>query len=527
MRKVWNVAIYARVSTDKKEQSESIPAQVGNLKKWLLEKSLDDKGVVYNLIGVYEDKGMTGSNFDRGSFIRMKQDIEDKKINMVLTRDLSRFSRNYVLAGYYLEDYFKVNNVRFISVLDNVDTETEFNDIIPFKNILNEMYIKDCSKRVRSALIDRMQRGSSIASKPPYGYKFEKYYQGNQKTIVLIEEGGETTEVIKEIFALYIGGWGASRIANHLNKKGIDPPSARLQNFKRKKFGIWTSSTIFSILRNPKYGGYMVQQRFRKVSYKIKKIKMTEEDEWIWGGEFEGIIDKQTFKKVQKLLDERSNGYRYKNGVLHPFSKILKCGDCNGAMIYRAKYKGYKCVNSQMGGQRCTPHSLKEEYLIELIKTNLKEIIDKNINKGKYYNSIKDIRLDNNFEKELVTIRQQLSTLDSKFEKLYGDKFMEVITERNFSNMVAVIQNKQEKLLNRKKELDEILSNNSDIDDVLQIYKDEIEKVLEVREMDRAVVETLVEKIIVTENKGKKEKNVEEKNDRSRPIKINKIIQNH
>ena len=206
MRKMWNVAIYARVSTDKESQAESIPAQVGNLKKWLLEKSKQDRESVYNLVNIYEDQGMSGTNFNRESFIRMKKDIEDKKINMVLTRDLSRFSRDYITAGYYLEDYFKVNNIRFISVLDNVDTETEFNDIIPFKNILNEMYVKDCSKRVRSALHDRMQRGSSIASKPPYGYKFEEVYEGNQKNIILVQEGGETTEVVKEIFSLYIQG---------------------------------------------------------------------------------------------------------------------------------------------------------------------------------------------------------------------------------------------------------------------------------------------------------------------------------
>jgi len=187
MNEIWNIAIYARVSTDKKEQSESIPVQVENLKKWILNKSKEDEKAIYNLIGVYEDQGTSGSSFDRESFIRMKADIEDKKINMIVTRDLSRFSRNYILAGYYLEDYFKVNNIRFISVLDNVDTESEFdNDIIPFKNILNEMFIKDCSRKVRSALLTRMERGSSIASKPPYGYKFQEVYEGNQKNIKLI-----------------------------------------------------------------------------------------------------------------------------------------------------------------------------------------------------------------------------------------------------------------------------------------------------------------------------------------------------
>ena len=176
MNKIWDIAIYARVSTDKKEQSESIPVQVENLKKWILNKSKEDLSAIYNLIDVYQDQGTSGSSFDRESFIRMKEDIEDKKINMIVTRDLSRFSRNYILAGYYLEDYFKVNNIRFISVLDNVDTESEFdNDIIPFKNILNEMFIKDCSRKVRSALLTRMERGSSIASKPPYGYNFSTF----------------------------------------------------------------------------------------------------------------------------------------------------------------------------------------------------------------------------------------------------------------------------------------------------------------------------------------------------------------
>ena len=509
MRKIWNVAIYARVSTDKDSQSESIPAQVGNLKKWLIEKSTQDKEAVYNLVNIYEDQGKSGSNFDRDAFIRLKQDIEDKKINMVLTRDLSRFSRDYIMAGYYLEDYFKVNNVRFISVLDNVDTETEFNDIIPFKNILNEMYIKDCSKRVRSALEDRMQRGSSIASKPPYGYKFEELYEGNQKTIILVPEGGETTEVVKEIFHLYQKGWGFGRIATYLNKKGILPPSARLKNFKRKKFGMWTNNTIQSILKNPKYGGYMVQQRWRKVSYKIKKVKATPEEEWIWSGEFDGIIDKETFNKVQKNMEQRKHGYRYKQDRIYPFTTVLKCGGCGGSMSYRKKYKGYKCTNSQIGGGRCTPHSIKEDYLIEKVRIYIKSVIDICIDKDKYYKKVDGIVIENEFEKELSKVEQELSTLDGKFQKLYEDKLNEVISERNFSNMSTTIQTKQESLIKRKKELEEIVQNNNSDIDITKIYRDEIDKLLSLNEIDRNFVEALVDKIIVNEDKEMKEKSVD------------------
>lgn len=508
MRKIWNVAIYARVSTDKDSQGESIPAQVGNLKKWLLEKSTDDKEGVYNLVNIYEDLGMSGTNFDRDAFIRMKQDIEDKKINMVLTRDLSRFSRDYITAGYYLEDYFKVKDVRFISVLDNVDTENEFNDIIPFKNILNEMYVKDCSKRVKSALNDRMQRGSSIASKPPYGYKFEEVYEGNQKRIMLVPEGGEHTEVVKEIFSLYQQGWGYGRIATHLNKKGILPPSARINSFKRKKFGVWTNNTIQSILTNPKYGGYMVQQRWKKVSYKIKQVKVTSKEEWIWGGEFEGIIDKDTFKSVQTMIEKRKNGYRYKQDRIYPFTTVLKCGGCGGSMSYRKKYKGYKCTNSQMGGGRCTPHSIKEEDLIEEIRSYVKDAIDKKVNKNKYYKYVEGIAIENEFEKELSKVITELSTLDGKFQRLYEDKFNEKISERNFSNLSATIQTKQESLIKRKEELEGIIQNNDSDIDITKLYKDEIDKVLSLEELDRNFIEAIVDKIIVNEDVSNKEKNV-------------------
>ena len=276
MNKVWNIGIYARVSTEKSGQSESVDAQIGSLKKWIIDTANEDKDNVYNLIDTYEDNGISGSSFNRDAFKKMEEDIESKRINMVLTRDLSRFSRDYLQAGEYIEKYFKLNNIRFVAVLDNVDnSKIENDDIIPFKNIINEMYIKDSSRKIKSALKERMQRGSSIASKPLYGYKFEKIYNGEQKTILLVPEGGETTETIKEIFSLYLKGWGAGRIATYLNQKGIATPSSRLKNHAHSKFGFWTNNTIFSILQNHKYGGFLVQQKYQKVSYKMKDIKKT------------------------------------------------------------------------------------------------------------------------------------------------------------------------------------------------------------------------------------------------------------
>ncbi|MCY6369949.1 recombinase family protein [Clostridium ganghwense] len=507
MKKVWNVAIYTRVSSDKKEQAESIPAQIESLKKWLIEKSKYDKEVVYNLEEIYEDQGFSGSNFERASFIKMKEDIELGKINMVVTRDLSRFARNYITAGYYLEDYFKQKGVRFVSVLDNVDTIDEVDDIVPFKNILNEMYIKDCSRRTRDGLKQRMLRGSSIASKPPYGYKFEKVYKGSVKNIKLVPKEDETTEVVREIFRLYIQGWGMGKIATYLNNKGIEPPSAQVKNFAKGKFGLWTNNTIRYILTNPKYAGIMVQGRWKKVSYKIKKVKTTSKDEWIIGGEFQGIISKEVFEKVQEFIKKRSKNFRHKGGNVHLFSGVLKCNECGGSMSYRARYKGYKCTNSQMGGGRCTAHSVKEEYLKEIIQNDLKKYVQKMINPKELYELAKDkVKNEDNYEKEIKKIEKELKKLDSQFEKMYMNRLEETISKRNFDNLISAIQKKQERLVNKKEEIEGIKRSFQDKEKLYVKYKDKIDKILNFEEFDRTTIESLIDKIVVSEDKDTREK---------------------
>lgn len=510
LRKIWNVALYARVSSDKKDQQESMPAQVQSLKKWILEKSDEDKESVYNLVEVYEDVGFSGSNFERKSFIRMEDDIERGKINMIVTRDLSRFSRNYVKAGYYLEEYFKVNGVRFISVFDNVDTLEEINDIIPFKNVLNEMYIKDCSRRARDGLKQRMIRGSSIASKPPYGYRFEEEYEGNVKTIRLVVADDDTTETVKEIFELYLKGYGYGRVANYLNSKGIEPPSAKLNNFAFSKFGLWTSNTIKSILNNPKYGGIMVQGRWKKVSYKIKKVRTTLQDEWIYGGEFKGIVSKEMFDEVQKLISIRAKNYRYKGKNVYIFSSILKCNECGGNMSYRKKFQGYKCTNSQMGGGRCTAHSLKEEELKNIIITDLFQYTSTILNVQEIYSKIdKSIIKKENYDMKLKNIENELSKLDRQFEVLYLDKFNGKVNERNFEVLSNTIEKKQQHLINRKKEILSNLEVADNYNDKYQAYKSEIDKILSFKDLDRITVENLIEKIIISEDKETKQKSID------------------
>ncbi|WP_160674780.1 recombinase family protein [Clostridium sp. C8-1-8] len=508
MKKVWNVAIYARVSSDKKEQQESIPAQVESLKKWLIDKSKLDTEVIYNLVEVYEDQGFSGSNFERDSFIKMKGDIEQGKINMVLTRDLSRFGRNYIMAGYYLEDFFKINGVRFISTLDAVDTLEEVNDIIPFKNILNEMYIKDCSRRVKDALKQRMIRGSSIASKAPFGYRLQEEYNGNIKTITLVSAEDETSDTVKEIFKLYLGGWGVGRIATYLNSRGILPPSSRLENFGRSKFGIWTNNGVKSILTNPKYAGIMVQGRWKKVSYKVNKVKVTPESEWIYGGQFEGIISKEVFEEVQKQIKARAKNLRYKDGEVHLFSSILKCAECGGSMSFRKKYKGYKCTNSQMGGGRCTTHSVKEEDLKNIITKDLHRYVEY-INKDELYDGARELaNKTTGLSNTLKKIESELNKLDRQFEKLYMDKLNDLINERNFEMIIKKVQARQEELSQKKQEIVEQISSNNSPQKVYEVYEGKINRILGFQQFDRMILESLINNIEVSEDKKTREKRI-------------------
>lgn len=505
----WNIGIYARVSTEKYDQRESIPAQIQGLKEWIVKKSKEDKNSIYNLEDIYEDYGFSGSNFERDSFIKMKEDIECKKINMVLTRDLSRFSRNYILAGYYLEDYFKTKGVRFVSVLDNVDTIEEFNDIIPFKNILNEMYIKDCSRRTRDGLKQRMIRGSSIASKPPYGYKFQEIFDGNIKTIKLVIAEDETTSVVREIYKLYISGWGFGKIANYLNTIGINPPSYHLKSFGKSKFFKWNSNSIKYILTNPKYSGQMIQGRWKKVSYKLKKVKVLPKDKWIYGGEFEGIVSKEGFEEVQELIKKKSKCLRYKNDELHLFSGVLKCGDCGGSMCYRKNYQGYKCTNSQTGGGRCTAHSIKEDSLNQIIIKDLKKFTDEHINIKSIYNYIiKELAKENRCENELGNIEKELKQLDNQFQRIYADKLNKVINERNAKNLMDGIEQKQDFLLNRRKDLSVDFKKVNNKDSYYEVYKEKLGKILNFEKIDRYIVESFIDKIIIYEKKAEKEKSI-------------------
>lgn len=235
------------------------------------------------------------------------------------------------------------------------------------KNVLS----KKISKCVRNALKNKMRKGSSIASRPPYGYSSKEVYENGEKIVKLVSSQDETSETVKKIYELYLEGYGCGKIATYLNSKNIPTPSSYIEGFKKSKFGVWSKNTVKAILINEKYAGIMLQYKWKR---KEEKIILTSEEERIYGGEFKGIINKDTFLKVQNIMKKRCKEYSTgKSRKEHLFSSILVCNECGGSMCYRKNYSGYKCNNSQTGRGRCTAHSIKEEELKKIVIKEVKE----------------------------------------------------------------------------------------------------------------------------------------------------------
>ena len=346
---IWKVAIYVRLSREDekdekyKGQSESIENQIKYLKAIVTTKG-------WLLVDIYIDDGFTGTNFDRPDFKRMLHDIDNGKINLVITKDLSRLGRDYIETGRYIEKIFPSKNIRYIAVNDNVDTfdkRNSNNDMTPFKAVINDMYAKDTSNKVRSTILTKAIDGECIKAFLPYGYKKEK----TNKNKILVDEN--VSENIKLIFNLYKSGKSKTEIAKKLNELEIPTPlkykqeTSNYYNPNSKATYKWNSTVINKILRNQIYAGDLVQLKYNKVNYKIKKVMpVPKEEQIILLNNHEAIIDRNTFNTVQEMLDKQSNEWNYSNRKKHLLTGVVFC-KCGSRITYNKNHgKVCRCVCS-------------------------------------------------------------------------------------------------------------------------------------------------------------------------------------
>ena len=381
---LWKPALYIRLSREDgdREESNSIASQ-----RELLTEFVDTQTDMA-APRLYTDDGCTGTDFDRPDFQRMLNDLRAGIINCVIVKDLSRFGRNYVGVGEYLEHIFPLLNVRFISVSDNVDSFVDPRSInsliVPFKNILNDEYARDISNKVRASLDLKRRQGKFIGSFASYGYRKDP----NDHSRLLIDE--TAAAIVRDIFDWFISGTSVLGIAKKLNAMGIPNPSAykRQQGMNYchpasdKLDGLWPDSSVRRILRNPLYTGTMVQGKNRTKSYKLHISEAVSEDEWITVEQtHEAIIPGELFDKAQALF-ERDTRTAPTRKQVYLFSGFLRCADCGKAMNRKqisqpyGSYHYYICstFKKQHSGA-CTKHTIRSDRLEQAVLETLRSQI--------------------------------------------------------------------------------------------------------------------------------------------------------
>lgn len=511
--KSFRVGLYIRLSREDgdKEESSSVTNQREILKRYVSEQPN------FFIVKEYVDDGWTGANFDRPKFKEMIADIEAGIIDTVITKDLSRLGRERLGVGHYTEIYFPEHNVRYIALLDNIDTyfDAGMNDMAPFKGVINDMYVRDISKKIRSSLIERKKAGNFLGVTAPYGYQKDP----NNKFHLIINE--KEAKVVKRVFRLYLEGNGLTRIAQILTKDGIPVPGESRDIGKTRRtalYSSWKQTTIRRILDNRVYLGELVQFKRRKINYKSKRrITVPEEERYICRGTHETIIDEESFNAVQNILKKNKSFKGLKHDYL--FKGLLFCSECGARLNvtysnYALKrYGEYRyttiCYSySRLYSDICTRHSNSIPELEEVLIKHIKEVCSRYINENLQDELISMAKKQKQFELKQITNEKKLETLEQKIsdiglyiKTLYMDKVKGVVSENDYVSLVADFTKDRDNLIKEKEELIKTINNQKpQIDETAKIEK-LAKEFLSLEKPTKQLLNELIEKITISENK--------------------------
>lgn len=496
----FKVGIYIRLSRDDGNiESDSIVSQRSLLNQYVKENN-------YIVVDEYVDDGFSGTNFDRPAFIRMMKDIEVGKINVIITKDMSRLGRDYIGTGELIEKYFPNNNVRYIAINDGIDTfiDNTNNDIAPFKAIMNDMYAKDISKKVKTSLHSRMKEGLYVSGRCPFGYMKDS----NNKNHLIIN--GEQAETVRLIFDLALKGNTYHFIAQELTKRKIKTPASYYNyvwntkcintNCISQEYGVWVDTTIKAILTNGIYVGDTAQGKTKKINYKLKKVVKNKPNDFIIvKNTHEAIIDRDTFEFVQTLLPK--NVKRPEKKRFYLLDGLLYCGDCKHRITIRYQNKigrSYTICDYYRTYSKyhvCTTHTNNYENLERVILDNIKDVCKKYLDKSKVKDSISNMEFKDNslkIKKQMEGLELANNKLTENLDKNYMNMLKGIIDEGQY---IRVSENIKTEISNNKRNIDNLKNENSESNkiDKKQIGK-YINKFLSLENPTRELIINLVEK---------------------------------
>lgn len=511
--KAFKVGSYIRLSREDGDKQES--ESIGNQRK-IIERYAKENNLI--IAHEYVDDGISGTTFNRPSFNLMIEDIKANKIDMVITKDLSRLGREYIQTGYYIENFFPENNVRYVSILDGIDTflDSTNNDITPFKAILNDMYAKDISKKIKSVIREKQKNGEFMCSTPPYGYKRNP----SIKNKLIVDEN--VANVVRKIFEMYDNGIGSVLIVKYLNDNNYLPPKAYRQtgkvvdenDFKHK----WNEVAIMNILKNEVYIGNLIQNKRVKISYKVKKMKNVPESEHIRvNNTHEAIVEKDVFDRVQYLVKARGMNTKLKYEYL--FRGLLYCKHC-GRKLQIVLKKNNRQKSKKRPYITCSGHKPRgcyalnmnydkfEKKIIEILKTICQVYANQDIFTSMYNKSReKTESVRENTIKVLNGIDKKINIINTKLDKMYMDKLNDVITESDYKRYADNFIAERATFIKQKRELEKRLAElDKTVEQKSKEKDEELEKLirefLSLRKIEKIYLYRLIEKIEIDKEKN-------------------------
>ena len=498
-------ALYCRLSQDDKQEGDS--NSIINQKK-ILKKYALDRG--YTNLQFYIDDGVSGTTFNRAGFQSMIADVEAGKVKRVIVKDMSRLGRDYLQVGMYTEIFFPEHDVHFIAVNDGVDSNQEDNEFTPFRNIINEWYAKDTSKKIRAVKRSKGMAGEHIGSHPPYGYMKNPE---NKKEWIIDEEAAE---VVREIFRLCVGGYGPTQIANILTERKILCPTYyALEKGGKPRTALpadkftWNGPVVAKILDRMDYLGHTVNFKTHVKSYKVHKTIYNSPDQWkVFEGTHEAIIDKETFEIVQKIRAGKRRPTRM--GEMPMFSGLLYCADCGRKLSFHrkadepAEKHHYLCENYRSNTANCTMHYIRNVVVERIVLENLKEVIQYVSNyEDEFVRMImdSDMRQRNRElsqkKKRLAEIQKRIGELDTIFQRIYEDNIIGKLSDERFMKMSKGYEDEQRTLQTEadgiQSELQQEEKKSVDVKRFLAIVK----KYTDLTELTPEILREFIDKIIV------------------------------
>ena len=510
-------ALYCRLSIEDGRDNESM--SISNQKAMLRDFAEKNGFLDYEY---YVDDGYTGRNFNRPSFQRMIADIEAGKVKCVITKDLSRLGRNYIEAGSDMEVFFPRHNVRYIAITDGVDSlNRQEMDITPFKNILNDLYSRDISKKVLAGWMARSRQGKFLGGPTPYGLIRDPGDHGH----LIIDP--ETAPTVKLVFDLAANGYGMMRISKYLMEHKIPITRVKGPIESEVRYYCWSGATISKMLRNPVYKGDHVVCKCHQKAIRSNTINKIPRNEWeIVENCHEAIVSKEQWDRVQELIDRRPPvSGENRCPFYNLFHGLVYCATCGKSLQVRYEKVGrtdvdrsskkkrepidkayYICQTyNQLGKSACTSHKIEARDLYNLVLADIMAHAKLALQNTEMFYQRLTHRLEQQYstdetslKKELDALRKRNQEIDGMFMSLYTDKAKGILTEQRFLRMTETLEQEQVDNKARMQDITDELRTASTVESDVRRFIEEIQGHVSITELDEVILNRLIDKIIVS-----------------------------